>query len=129
MLYRVLIPEHATETIPRGAAMLEYNRRSALVLVSGEPFGECCAQAIQHGRRVALSHGCIEVGYYDSLDGELRAHRHGLEILARWLEHPVSRNDLLACDNRDERRARARRLLYQGRCAEAARIDPGRMGL
>jgi hypothetical protein len=96
--------------------------------MSREPFGERCAQAIQHGRRVALPDGCVEVGYYDSLDGELRAHRHGITALARWLGHPVSRGDLEARDNRSERRSRARQLLYQGRFAEAARIDP-RMGL
>jgi hypothetical protein len=113
MLYRVLIPEHATEAIPRGAALIEYNRRSALVITNRrEPFGERCAEAIQHGRRVALPDGCVEVGYYDSIDGELRAHHHGLAALTAWLGHPVSRSDLQARDNRDERRARARQLLY-----------------
>jgi hypothetical protein len=129
MLYRVLIPPQATEAIPRGAALLEDGPGRALVCASSAPLGERCAQAIQQRRHVALpQEGCVEVGYYDSLDGELRAHRHGLEALARWLEHPVSRSDLEARDNRNARRARARRLLYQGRFAEAARIDR-RIGL
>ncbi len=128
MLYRVLVPEQPTDAIPRGAAMLEHDCRSALVLMSGEPFGERCAQAERHGRRVAIPEGCIEVGHYDSIDGELRLQLRGAEALGRWLGHPVSRGDLEARDNRTVRRHRARLLLYQGRFAEAARIDP-RMGI
>jgi len=46
---------------------------SALVLARiNEPFGERCAQAVRHGRRMPLPDGCIEVGHYESIHGEIR---------------------------------------------------------
>jgi hypothetical protein len=129
MLYLVLVPKEPTDAIPRGAAILEHGRGSALVLANvNEPFGERCAQAARHGRLMPVPDGCIAVGHYESTDGELRLQHGGAHALARWLGHPVSRGDLEARDNRTTRRHRARQLFYQGRYAEAQRIDP-RMGL
>lgn len=61
--------------------------------------GELCAQAALHGRVMALPDGCTEVGYYEAVDGELRAHRQGLVVLERWLGRRVHRGDLEARDN------------------------------
>jgi hypothetical protein len=133
MRYRVLVPADPSEAIPRGAAVLEDSRRAharthGRVYAGRDQYGELCAQAAQHGRLVALPEGCAEVGYYDAIDGELRAHRSGLAALERWLGRRVHRGDLEARDNRTTRRAEARRLLFQGRIVEAAKIDP-RLGL
>ncbi|HTU78597.1 MAG TPA: hypothetical protein VMF09_07540 [Solirubrobacteraceae bacterium] len=130
MRYRVLA--EASDTIPRGAAVLEYRRGShgaahGRVSAGQDRYGELCAQAVRRGRLVALPDACSEVGFYDDFDGELRAHQRGLAVLERWLGRRVSRSDLEARDNRSARRAEARRLAFQGRFAEAARIDP-RMG-
>ena len=130
MLYPVVVPKAPTDAIPRGAAILEHGRGSALVFggTSRERFGERCAQAVRHGQLIRLPGGCVEVGHYEATDGEIRLRYGGALVLARWLGHPVSRGDLEARDNRADRRRRARQLFYQGRHAEAARIDP-RMGL
>jgi hypothetical protein len=48
---------------------------------------------------MALPDGCTEVGYYEAVDGELRAHRQGLVVLERWLGRRVHRGDLEARDN------------------------------
>jgi hypothetical protein len=68
------------------------------------------------------------IGVYDAADGELHLRHGAAALLARWIGRPVSRGDVAAGDNRTDRRARARRLFYEGRHADAARIDP-RMGL
>jgi hypothetical protein len=133
MRYRVLAPAEPSDAIPRGAAVLEHRRCAqgaayARVYAGRDRFGELCAQAAQRGRLVALPEDCAEIGYYDAIDGELHLQRHQVATLAGWLGHPVSRNDLEARDNRTVRRHRARRLFYQGRYVEAARIDR-RMGL
>jgi hypothetical protein len=135
MRYRVVVPPEPSKTIPRGAAVLETGERGGpdrcqygLVFVGQAQFGELCAQAARGGRRVVLPADCREVGYYDAIDGELRTHNPGTAALERWIGRRVGRSDLEALDNRTARRRRARRLLGQGRYAEAARIDP-RMGL
>jgi hypothetical protein len=130
MRYRVLAPAQPSDAIPRGAAVLEQRRHGAAygrVYSGREHYGELCAQAALHGRVVALPDGCEEIGYYDSDAGELRAQRRGLAVLERWLGRRVHRGDLEARDNRSARRSRAR-LLFEGRTAEAAAIDP-RLGL
>ncbi len=133
MRYRVLVPAEPSDAIPRGAAVLEYRRgaRGAAygrMCAGREQFGELCAQAARHGRVVALPDGCVEVGFYDEVDGELRAHNRGIAHLEQWLGRHVYRGDLEARENRSARRAQARRLLFQGRIAEAAKLDP-RLGL
>ena len=88
MLYRVLVPKEPTDAIPRGAAILEHGCGSALVLGNvNEPFGERCAQAARHGRLMPVPDGCIEVGHYESTDGELRLQHRGAHPLAGWLGH------------------------------------------
>lgn len=129
MRYRVLVPAEPSDAIPRGAAVLEYRRGArgsayGRMYAGRDQYGELCAQAARHGRLVALPDGCTEVGYYDETDGELRAHNRGLAALERWLGRRVHRDDLEARENRSARRAEARRLLFQGRIAEAASIDP-----
>jgi hypothetical protein len=129
MRYRVLVPAEPSGAIPRGAAVLEYRRGArgapyGRVYAGRDQFGELCAHAARHGRLVALPDGCTEVGYYDTIDGELRAHRPGLSVLERWLGRRVYHGDFEARDNRSARRAEARRLLFQGRIAEAAKLDP-----
>lgn len=129
MVYRALIPPEATEAIPAGAALLEDQRTEGIVaLKAEEPFAEQCARAAREGRRVRLPQGCVEVGYYDAIDGELRLHEHRIAFVSAWLGRGVCRDDLQARENRSERRRRARSLLLQGRFLEAARIDR-RMGL
>lgn len=132
MRYRVLVPAEPSDAISRGAAVIEWRRAGSAahgrVYADRAQYGELCAQAIRQGQLVKLPADCEEVGLYDDLDGELRAHHRGLAALERWLGRRVSRSDLEARDNRSARRAQARRLFYQGRFAEAARIDP-RMGL
>ncbi len=129
MRYRVLVPAEPSDAIPRGAAVLEYRRgaRGAAygrMYAGRDQFGELCAQAARRGRVVALPDGCTEVGFYDEVDGELRAHNRGIALLEQWLGRRVSHGDLEARDNRAARRARARRLTCEGRLAEAARLDP-----
>jgi hypothetical protein len=133
MRYRVLVPAEPSDAIPRGAAILEYRRRAhgatyGRVYAGPDQFGELCAQAARQGRVLALPDDCAEVGFYDEVDGELRAHDRGIALLERWLGRRMYRGDLEARDNRSARRARARRLLFQGRFAEAAKLDR-RLGL
>ncbi|MGA9315838.1 MAG: hypothetical protein WBV77_14565 [Solirubrobacteraceae bacterium] len=129
MRYRVLVPAEPTDAIPRGAALLEVDRTGyGLVSSGGAQFGELCAQALREGRRVAIPEGCVEVGYYDAIYGELHPQPRGVAALESWLGRPTNRSDFEAVENRMARCRRARRLLMQGRYAEAARIDP-RMGL
>ncbi len=128
MRYRVLAPAEAGATIPRGAAVLEYRHRAhgaahGLVYAGRDQFAELCAQAARQGRLVALPDDCQEVGYYDADDGELRAHNRGIAALERWLGRRVNRGDLEARENRSSSRARARRLTFEGRFAEAAKLD------
>jgi hypothetical protein len=129
MRHRVLVPAEPTDATPRGAAVLEYSGRGrgaayGRVYAGRGQFGELCAQAARRGRLVALPDGCTEVGFYDEVDGELRAHYGGIVLLEQWLGRRVSHGDLEARDNRAARRARARRLTCEGRFAEAARLDP-----
>lgn len=128
MLYRVVVPAQPTETVPAGAALLAHGRGTALMQASDESFGECCAKAARHGTLVKIPGGANEIGTYDETYGELRLRQGGADRLAIWLGHPISRGDLEARENRTVRRGRARRLLYEGRVAEAFRIDR-RMGL
>lgn len=101
MLHPVLVPREPTDAMPRGAAILGHGRGSALVLANArERFGERCAQAARHGKLIRLPGGCVEVGHYESTDGEVRLRHGGALTLSRWLEHPVSRGDLEARDNR-----------------------------
>lgn len=127
MRYRVLVPAEPSDAIPRGAAIVEYRRHAhgahGRVYAGRDQYGELCAQAVRRGRVVALPDGCAEVGFYDDVEGELRAHRPGLAVLERWLGRRVSRSDLEARDNRSARRARARRLTFEGRITEAAKLD------
>lgn len=131
MLYRVLVPAEPSNAIPRGAAVIEWCRAGRTahgrVYADREQYGELCSQAIRQGLLVALPDSCTEVGFYDEVDGELRAHDRGLALLERWLGRPVSRGDLEAHETRSTRRAQARRLVLQGRFADAFKIDP-RMG-
>lgn len=79
MLYAVLIPEDPSEGIPRGAAVLLHGREHRSVLVSHDPrelFGERCARAARHARRMILPVAAAEVGQYDAVDGEVRLYRH-----------------------------------------------------
>ncbi|HEY5286201.1 MAG TPA: hypothetical protein VIJ50_03750 [Solirubrobacteraceae bacterium] len=132
MRYRVLVPAQPSASIPRGAAVLEHRRRAGAAygrVYSGrDQFGELCAQAARQGRGIALPDGCTEVGFYDEVDGELRAHNRGIALLEHWLGRRVYRGDLEARDNRSAKRARARRLAFEGRIAEAAKLDH-RLGL
>lgn len=129
MRYRVLVPKEPSAAIPRGAALLQASRGKPGHLFNGPgQFGELCAKATRRGRPLAIPEGCVEVGFYDAIDGELRAQSRGVAELERWLGRRISRADLEALDNRATRRHRARRLFMQGRYAEPARIDP-RMGL
>jgi len=126
MLYRVLVPKEPTAEIPRGAALLETARGRGQMFLGRHQFGELCAKAVRRGRRVAIPPDCIEIGSFESTDGELRA--RNVPALEAWLARRVSRNDLEALDNRTTRRHRARRLYMEGRRAEAQQLDP-RMGL
>lgn len=102
---RPLVPKAPTDAIPRGAAILGHGRGSALVLANArERFGERCAQAARHGQLIRPPGGCVEVGHYESTDGEVRLRHGGALTLSRWLGHPVSRSDLEARDNRTDRR-------------------------
>lgn len=127
MRHRILVPAEPSAAIPRGAAVLEHRRAPGAqgrFYAGRDQFGELCAQAARQGRLVALPAGWTEVGFYDEVDGELRAHNRGIALLEQWLGRRVSRGDLEARDNRAVRRARARRLTTEGRIAEAARLDP-----
>lgn len=131
MLYAVLVPEEPSDGVPCGAAVLAYGRdhRAALVYHDPrEPFGERCARASRQPRPIIVPGASVEVGQYDSIDGEVRLNHHGVHSLGRWIGGRVSRGDLVARENRTDRRHRARALFYQGRYAEAFRIDR-RMGL
>jgi hypothetical protein len=67
----------------------------------------------------------VQFGTYDDHDGELRPDRRGgVERLQRWTGRRVHRGELSAIDNREDRRAEARRLAQQGRHAEALLRDP-----
>jgi hypothetical protein len=126
MRYRVLVPKAPTGEVPRGAALLEARRGRGRVFTGREQFGELCARAARRGRWVALPEGCVEVGWYEAADGQLRTRK--VAVLEEWLGRRVYREDFEALDNRMVRRGRARRLFLQGRYAEAQKIDP-RMGL
>ena len=124
MPYRVLVPNEASETVPQAAALLEVRHGQAVVCrLRGESFAENCAQAVRRGRVVAIPAGSTLVGYFDEGDGELRPDPRGLAVLEKWLGKRVYRNDLVARDNRADRRSQARRLLMQGRTVEAFRLD------
>jgi hypothetical protein len=69
------------------------------------------------------------VGVYNDHDGELRLNAYrGAPLLSAWCGHPIHRGDLEARDSRSARRMQARRLMMQGRTAEAFQLDR-RMGL
>jgi hypothetical protein len=123
------VPKYDTHAIPRGAAVLAAGRDAILVFHDGrEPFGERCAKAAKSRfSPIGDRREYIDVGSFETIDGELRLQHHGVASLSRWLGHPVGRSDLVARDNRDDRRHRARQLFFQGRFAEAFRIY-SRMG-
>jgi hypothetical protein len=130
MLYPVLVSKEGNGEIPHGTAILAGGRNVILVFHDDrEPFGERCAKAAcARPSPISDQRSYTRVGSFDSIDGELRFQPHGAALLSRWLGHPVQAGDLMARDNRSARRHRARRLFYQGRYAEALRIDR-RMGL
>jgi hypothetical protein len=123
MSYRVLVPTAATPTIPEGAALLQIGAGRALAYRSQDSFGECCAQAVRRGHPVPIPEGCVIVGYFDEVEGEINLEPRNASVLERWLGHRVYRNHLLARDNRSERRGQARRMMMQGRTHEAFRLD------
>ena len=123
-MYRVFVPAAPTETIPKGAALLEAGRGRAMMFHDPrEPFAERCAKAISYGRIIALPEDCTEVGFYDEYAGELNPTPRGLHVLESWIGQRAYRGDLEARDNRTNRRSQARRLMMQGRSAEAYRLD------
>jgi hypothetical protein len=83
MRYRVLVPAESSDAIPRGAAVLEYRRGArgiyGRVFYGRGQYGELCAQAAERGGVVAFPAGCQEIGYYNAIDGELRAQQRGLD--------------------------------------------------
>lgn len=123
MPYTIFVPEEPLlPQVPRGAAVLGAARGRYLVCSStGVPFGERCAQALQAGRVLSASSlpGAQRAGTFDETEGEIWFRRGEVAILQRWLGHRLCRDDLLARDNRQDRRAEARRCLLQGRVAEA----------
>lgn len=119
----IVIPEAPDESISRGAAVIRCSRGTFTYFDRSVPFGERCAQALRRGRRVQAGGG-TEVGWFDDFEGEVRLQRQAEAALREWLGHPVHRNDLMARDNRDDRRHRARQMSLQGRFAEAYLIDP-----
>jgi hypothetical protein len=128
-MHRVLVPSEPTAEIPKGAALIEVGRgRGMMCHAPREPFAESCAQALRQGRLVELPEGCVEAGVFDEHDGELRLSHHAHGALDSWLGHRLSRSDLEARDCRSDRRARARRLTFEGRRAEAFLLDR-RLGL
>lgn len=63
------------------------------MLAGRAQFGELCAQALRDGGRYAIPEGCVEVGYYDTIDGELHPQRRGVEALESWLGYPTNRSE------------------------------------
>jgi hypothetical protein len=133
MSYSVLVPadNKPRPGIPKGAALLQ--TRTSHALVAHAPrvsYGECCDRAAKGmGRLHRVDFDTVQVGVYDEHDGELRPDRRGsIERIKRWTGRRLHRGELIAIDNRDARRADARRLARQGRHAEAFMRDP-RMGL
>ena len=128
MRHVIVVPATPDGDVPAGAAVIQHAPGLFLVCsASAAAFGERCAQALHHGNRVRLTQ-VTEIGWFDDFDGQVRLNRQGAGLLGQWLGHPVYLNDLAARDNRAERRQRARRLMLQGRLAEAYRLD-GRFGL
>lgn len=124
MAFRVLVPAHPTADIPAGAAMLEVSRGRALLLHAPRlPFAEACAQAVKRGRLVSVPGNCETGGFFDPERGELRPGQRGIHPLEAWVGKRLYRSDLDARENATQRRAQARRLLMQGRTADAYRID------
>jgi hypothetical protein len=132
MSYPILVPadNEPRPGIPKGAALLRTRNRHALVAHDpGVSYGECCDRAAKAmGRLHRVDFDTVQVGVYDEHDGELRPDRRGgMERIERWTGRRLHRGELIAIDNRDDRRADARRLAQQGRYAEAF-IRDHRMG-
>lgn len=132
MTYPVLVPadNEPRPGIPKGAAILATDKGHALVLhLRGVSFGEQCDRAAsRRGRLVRIDFQTAQVGIYDEHDGELRPdHRAGIQHLERWTGRRFHRGELIAINNRADRRSDARNLARQGRYAEALERDP-RMG-
>lgn len=132
MSHPVLIPadNEPRPGIPKGAALLQTRQGYALVHAErGVRFAECCDRAAKgRGDLIRVDFDTVHVGLYDGHEGELRPdHRAGRERLERWTGRRMYRNELVADDNRADRRASARNLARQGRYDEALKRDP-RMG-
>ena len=129
MDYEVVIPEEPTEELPKGAAILR--TRTHYGFIAHDPrerFGEACAQAARQHRLVKLPASVKTIGHYNETDGELRVMQGRIQLLEAWIGRRMSRDELEARENRSTRRNQARRLLRQGRIAEAWMIDR-RLGL
>lgn len=132
MSYAVLVPadNESCPGVPQGAGLLQTRNGHALVAhAPGVSIAECCDRAAKGTGRVhRVDFDTVQVGIYDEHDGELRPDRRGgIERIERWTGRRLHRGELIAIDNRDARRADARRLAQQGRYAEAFTRDP-RMG-
>ena len=132
-MHRVIIPKdyQPRDLIPKGAALLELVQGRAICYFEhNASFADRCQAAARgQGRIVKLDFETTYVGTYDDTAGELRPDaRYGASLLEKWYGRRVYRNDLEAKDNRNDRRAQARRLMMQGRTAEAYRLDK-RLGL
>jgi hypothetical protein len=62
-------------------------------------------------------------GFYDEVDGELRAHHRGIALLERWLGRRLCRGDLEARDN--SANSEQLRPLRAEACLYLARHQPG----
>lgn len=122
-----MVPASGTpDEIPKGAAIVA-SARPGWFLVFTDPrvrFGERCARALANGQpRQLQPAGMTRVGWFDDQEGKVRLDHTNAAALDRWLGSRAYLNDLQAVNNRDERRRRARRLMAQGRVAEAFRVD------
>jgi hypothetical protein len=132
MMQRVLVPadNEQKDGIPRGACLLEIRGNRAICFFQrNTSFADLC-QAASHnqGRLITIDFETVAVASYDDYNGELRPLNRGFADLEKWCGKPFYRNDLEAKDSLTSRRHQARRLMMQGRTAEAFRIDK-RMGL
>src|ERR1700722_14670924 len=125
MLYPVLVAKEPTDAIPRGAAILEHGRRLSTRARENQRAVRRALRASRPPRPAYAAARRMHRGRPLRIDP--RRNTPAARVLARWLGHPVSRGDLEARENRTTRRHRARQLFYQGRYADAQRIDP-RMG-
>jgi hypothetical protein len=133
MSYPVLVPadNEPRSGIPKGAALLQTRNSHALVAHEpGASYAECRDRAAKgKGRLHRVDFDTVQVGVYDEHDGELRPDRRGgIERIERWTSRRLHRGELIAIDNRDDRRAEAPASGTAGTLCRGVRARPSGWG-